>query len=221
MREFTEIKVVKLNYDVRDFIESKRLIYFAFDDPLLTRRFVAGRVGTAKDGGILIFETQGADEAVSLEEVNSGLAVELFFDHKRSLKICDGFIHRRYFAPAKSTDWKVKESLRVNENCTAVDVDFVFSEYEKSLLSYGVIPLSMDHKWFSYMENNTIHFVRSWTGVEIFRAELIQANNNTWRIEKLYANTDQAYSSLSTPALFERLIRGHLIRMEKMKIPKS
>lgn len=39
-------------------------------------------------------------------------------------------------------------------------------------LQIGLVPNKMEDKWFAYFHDNAIHLHRSWTGYEIFKAEL-------------------------------------------------
>ena len=213
MREYTEIQIANLDYNAHALVEDKAWVSFEFEDRRMSRAIMGGRVVAANED-IITCETQGSYTGVGLEAVNSGTAVEVFFDNRKSRKLGDGIIHRRYFVKAKSSDWEISETLGADSKSIAVD--FTFTEEEKELLSYGFRPLSMDDKWFVYVEADTIHLVRSWTGIEVFQAKFIPAEHKTWRIEALNVRSDEQYSSMSNASLFGQLIRGRLLSMKKL-----
>lgn len=83
---------------------------------------------------------------------------------------------------ATKKDWK---TLDLPNEVEQFIYERNFSEEELKLLSYGFIPEEMEDKWFIYMENNTLYFHRSWTGICIFKIEfkpnnkhIVIANNN-------------------------------------------
>jgi hypothetical protein len=49
-----------------------------------------------------------------------------------------------------------------------------FTDQQFSKLSNGLIPQQMEDKWFIYYENNWLYFHRSWTGLGIFKAQVIK-----------------------------------------------
>ena len=49
-----------------------------------------------------------------------------------------------------------------------------FSPGEWKRLSRGLIPEVMEEKWFIYVDDEWIHFHRSWTGFELYRARHVQ-----------------------------------------------
>lgn len=56
-----------------------------------------------------------------------------------------------------------------------VDLKLTQEHFEK--LQVGFMPRNMDDRWFVYFENDWIYFHRSWTGYEIFKAQIYQDNN--------------------------------------------
>ena len=73
--------------------------------------------------------------------------------------------------PRKATcsDWKIKpmSGLKIQ-----LQVEEIFTREEYKYLSWGLIPRSMDDKWFIYLEDNWLYFHRSWTGYCIFQVRL-------------------------------------------------
>ena len=61
----------------------------------------------------------------------------------------------------------------------APDLALTFTEEQYHRLQKGLIPTAMEDKWFIYCENDCLHFHRSWTGLELYRAPIItEANKN-------------------------------------------
>jgi len=54
---------------------------------------------------------------------------------------------------------------------------FTFTEEQYHRLQKGLIPTAMEDKWFIYCENDCLHFHRSWTGLEMYRAPIITEAN--------------------------------------------
>ncbi|MGD8456353.1 MAG: hypothetical protein PVF83_08220 [Anaerolineales bacterium] len=52
---------------------------------------------------------------------------------------------------------------------TILTVKRSFREEEYNTLAKGLIPKEMEDKWFIFMENKTLFFHRSWTGVCIYQ----------------------------------------------------
>lgn len=215
MREYTEVKLSSLEYELSDILEMKKGISIRLKDDPFSMPFLSGRPLEISKGNI-VFETQWYYEGVTLDQINKGKQLELYEDFRKTKKIADGIIDERYFTKAKMTDWKIEEIL-VEDKSSRCIVDLEFSEEEKELLSYGNIPLRMEDKWFVYYQNDIIHFFRSWTGVEIFQAKFILSRNASWKILDLLVNTDEKFSGVNDPSLFTMLISSQLNRMKKLK----
>ena len=72
-------------------------------------------------------------------------------------------------ATAKRSDWKTVSSSGAFAVLSYTDL-FSLAEYE--VLQRGLVPGSMDDKWFIYYEAPTLFLHRSWTGELIFRVTL-------------------------------------------------
>lgn len=73
----------------------------------------------------------------------------------------------------------------------------LFDEQEFQRIMMGYIPEQMEEKWFAYFENGWLHFHRSWTGFEIYKAEIVAFDgsyviNSFWveRNSEKYGNTN-------------------------------
>jgi hypothetical protein len=72
-------------------------------------------------------------------------------------------------APANRKSWKTEERsvamIRVPYHDT-------FSDDEMTQIRLGIVPRSMDEKWFIFFEQPFLFFHRSWTGRLIYRLEM-------------------------------------------------
>jgi len=73
----------------------------------------------------------------------------------------------------------------------------LFDEQEFQRIKVGYIPVQMEEKWFAYFEDGWLHLHRSWTGFEMYKAEIVLADGSyvinsfcTERNPQKYANTN-------------------------------
>jgi hypothetical protein len=62
-------------------------------------------------------------------------------------------------------------------NKTELFLNRIFTEDEFQKISFGFIPKSMDDHWFSFLENNTLYFHRSWTGEVVYKVVFAKEKN--------------------------------------------
>lgn len=74
--------------------------------------------------------------------------------------------------PAQRTDWK---ALEMPERRARLSVERVFTRDEFARLCFGVVPRSMEDKWFVFFESPWLHVHRSWTGVCVYQIRIAQA----------------------------------------------
>lgn len=67
-------------------------------------------------------------------------------------------------------DWKTKPF----GPCTDIPYQASFTFEEGARLKKGLIPESMEDKWFIYFQNGTLYFHRSWIGLGVFKCELLE-----------------------------------------------
>lgn len=65
-----------------------------------------------------------------------------------------------------------------------------FSSAEYKNLRRGVIPGSMDDKWFIFAEGPWVEFHRSWTGFCVFRIRL-ERSRDKWQVAEFWVNSDR------------------------------
>jgi len=214
MREYTEIKIINSNYSNSEILNfKKRMVSFKFEEASL--RILAGGVAVREQNGNLIFETQGYYEGIPKSLGNKGTSIEIFKDWKREQKVADGIIQSKFFEKAAKGGWKIKQVLG-DDNSKKVKLNMEFSQEEKELLEYGKRPRQMEDKWFVYMEDDVLHYFRSWTGIEIFRANLVQIEDEKWVINELFMASFEELSFFGKQSLFETLVNSQIKRLKKI-----
>lgn len=62
-----------------------------------------------------------------------------------------------------------KRDFRPIESPRTINVQWVLDQEAYKRLRLGHLAREMEDKWNVYMEDDTVHFHRSWTGMEVFR----------------------------------------------------
>ena len=113
--------------------------------------------------------------------------------------------------PAQKEDWKTIDLPSKRES---LGIERSFTKNEMVQLSQGLIPKSMDDKWFIYLENNCIYFHRSWTGSCIYFIKLDKSESVFNVIESWVNREPKEYSQLDINydcKLLSFLIDAHLL----------
>ena len=71
-----------------------------------------------------------------------------------------------------------------------IETSIAISNEQFEIIKQGLIPEAMEDKWFIYYTRGVIHFFRSWTGYEIYRATL-QKSNAGYLISGLQVETNE------------------------------
>jgi ADP-ribosylglycohydrolase len=87
---------------------------------------------------------------------------------------------------ATTTTWK-NEPI---DNPKRIDITLHFTDKQFLKLTKGLIPRQMEDKWFIFYENNWLCFHRSWTGVGIYKAQLIKEKDG-YSIKDFWAERNQ------------------------------
>ena len=91
----------------------------------------------------------------------------------------------------------------------------VLSFNELKLLKRGLKPKVMEDKWFIFLEENTMHFARSWTRYCIFSIEIKILNNETVLLYKAIMESDKSiYKGGTSDSVLDDLI-AMVIRYNK------
>ncbi|WP_338766921.1 hypothetical protein WAF17_04785 [Bernardetia sp. ABR2-2B] len=138
---------------------------------------------------ILKLSTQMYYEGIPLSEMNKNTQVILYKRSREKLELlAEGTVRSKYYISAEEDDWGLEEALDSN-NCDRLDVKIKITQKEKEMLELGIIPLSMDDKWFQYCKDNRFSFIRSWTGIEIFRGQILPSKTeNEWVLCNITSN---------------------------------
>lgn len=215
MKEYTEIEIIDSLINIDTILELKKYICFGFENNEFGLRFYGGRPRVKLNANTIKFLTQGYYEGVSLSEINLGTKLELRENRNRESKICDGIVKRRYFEKITKEDWKITDEIN-SLNCKVHQVEIELSSIEKECLEFGLSPLQMEDKWYSYVENNIIHYFRSWTGIEVFQSEILQLDNDKWIIKELRVTKNVNINFQDEKLLFERLVKSQVKRVKKL-----
>ena len=96
-------------------------------------------------------------------------------------------------------------------NKIVIDLSFNEEQYQKLIL--GLSAKEMENRWRIYYEEDTLYFLRSWTGYTIFEAKIHKENNRYFINEFLaernlekYRITDDAYDIEAFNNLIVRLL---------------
>ena len=89
-----------------------------------------------------------------------------------------------------------KEDLTPMDTPHSVPVRFRLTREQYEKLKKGITP-DIDTRWFVLFEDNIIHCYRTWTGYEVFRAELKPDGENFIITELLAESNKKKYNSES------------------------
>jgi len=111
---------------------------------------------------------------------------------------------------AKRTDWNTTP-IPARTDPFDLRKRITIEEYDR--LRLGLIPEQMEDKWFIFVENDVIHFHRSWTGFCIYRVEIgrigdqiVLRNGLVNRDPEQYENTDLDWDIDLLCFLIDRLL---------------
>ena len=82
---------------------------------------------------------------------------------------------------ATKDNWKTIPMI----NPKRLDVSIVLNIEQFHKMKLGLVPNEMEDKWFAYFDKEHIHFYRSWTGYEIFKAKII-TNEKGYQINEFW-----------------------------------
>jgi hypothetical protein len=87
---------------------------------------------------------------------------------------------------ATRSSWKTLSAPKI---CEPLLFEGTFSDGEYQVIQNGVIPKEMEDKWFIFLEGDSVHFHRSWTGAEIYCIRL-KHEGGEWRVFDSWVNRD-------------------------------
>jgi hypothetical protein len=108
-----------------------------------------------------------------------------------------------------------KKVLPMPASKSRLSIKREFTQEEYNRIALGLIPLSMDEKWFIFLENDWLYFHRSWTGACIYQLRLENHEGNysvaeAWvnRDPNQYKCTDDAYDVALISFLIDNFLLG-------------
>ena len=112
---------------------------------------------------------------------------------------------------ANRNSWK-KIPLALPIQRAKLIVERTFTDKDYNRLAQGLIPSAMEDKWFIFMENGTLFFHRSWTGVCVYELHFDDRHciNEAWvnRDSEQYRETDIEYDGKLLFFLIDNLLLG-------------
>ena len=98
-----------------------------------------------------------------------------------------------------------RADARMPARSTTFDLEMQLEPLESVLVARGLIPRSMEDKWFIYLHNGALHFRRSWTGFLIYKVEARWTGVGLW-LGQVLANRDpDQYNEIDDAVDQERL----------------
>ena len=108
---------------------------------------------------------------------------------------------------ATAESWKTEPMV---EPAVSVYMSFRITEKQMEIISYGHIPEAMEDHWFMYCDESHIRYFRSWTGLFVFDATYVKADDGDgFVIVKLRIHPDADYTeeyARQQTALFKALL---------------
>jgi 8-oxo-dGTP diphosphatase len=112
---------------------------------------------------------------------------------------------------ANRNSWR-KPPLALPAQRTKLKIERTFTDKDYNRLAQGLIPSAMEDKWFIFMENDTLFFHRSWTGVCVYEVHFDNRHcfNEIWvnRDSQQYKETDIEYDGKLLIFLIDNLLLG-------------
>jgi ADP-ribose pyrophosphatase YjhB (NUDIX family) len=87
---------------------------------------------------------------------------------------------------AARADWKTEP---MPERRAALATERVYTPAEMARIRRGLVPRAMEDKWFAFVEGDTLHLHRSWTGYQIYAVTFAPRDGGS-RIARVEANRD-------------------------------
>lgn len=211
MREETTIRISQTsNIDTEDFLNAEYIYFDQLDSESKLARYLGKPLSIESDQ--LSIKTQIHLETALRVEIRTGSQVLLYKDWHKNMVWANGEISSIKLIPTRREDWKITQEIEPSHS-DELTVDINLNQQEKEALELGLIPGSMDDKWFIYCQNNTFHFIRSWSGIEIFRGKFIRdANSSGWKIRNILASKEWRGELASKKGTIERMLNFHIQR---------
>lgn len=93
--------------------------------------------------------------------------------------------------PATRQSW---QHTPFPEQCVPLSLQRTWTEPEYERMRYGVTPEAMEDKWFTFLEDDTLYFHRSWTGMAVYKLTFVR-EGETYRVSSAFAGRDPSQPS--------------------------
>lgn len=93
--------------------------------------------------------------------------------------------------PATRQSW---QHTPFPEQCVPLSLQRTWTEPEYERMRYGVTPEAMEDKWFTFLEDATLYFHRSWTGMAVYKLTFVR-EGETYRVSSAFAGRDPSQPS--------------------------
>lgn len=92
-------------------------------------------------------------------------------------------------------------------------VNLSYTKEEFGKIKAGSIARSMEDKWDIVYEDDWLHFYRSWTGVEIYRAKFTPLSHGNYELQEILVNDDEIETTDSDHdfSTIQKLIQYYLL----------
>ena len=87
-----------------------------------------------------------------------------------------------------------------------------YTKEELDKIRVGSIARSMDDKWDIIYEDDWLHFYRSWTGIEIYRAKFVLLPDGNYKLQEILVNNDENQAGEVINDNYDRSTVEHLIQ---------
>jgi len=119
---------------------------------------------------------------------------------------------------ARPDSWK---TVKMPDTVAFLPFYKTYTSEEFSILSRGFCPREMEDKWFIFMQDNTLFFHRSWTGVCIYKVSF-DRQDSEYTVKEALVNRDFKQYKITDDSydikLLEWLIDGYLL-CQKVPFP--
>jgi hypothetical protein len=184
VKEYIKVKLNIINQSLyQKSIEKFNSFLFSLELPMQYKNTFEAHIKESSGNELLlrIRDKYVGNTDIPLSKLSVGSKIfVLNSTNRQEFTYCaEAIVLKRYFEAAersKSTIQKFKPLT--SENSEIQSLNFSFSQKEFDWIKLGYTPSSMEEKWHIFFEEDTLHFVRSWTNTEIFRLKLNKSKNS-------------------------------------------
>ena len=102
----------------------------------------------------------------------------------------------------------------MTERKVQLALNLTFTKEEFSRIRKGLVPDSMEDKWFIYVEDGHIYFHRSWTGIMMYDC-LFKEREDDVVVSSMYVNRNPSHCRLISNRYDIALVTSFLRKLSK------